>query len=149
MWHASYRPGNKPVLPPVGAGMDSAVRDALAHGGTVDITTIGAKTGLPRRIEIYFHHFDGKFYLTGRPGFKRDWVANIVANPEFTLHLKRGVKADVQVRGEPESDPEERGRILYRALTESWGSDPERSRAALDRWVGTAPFIRFEPIDQT
>jgi deazaflavin-dependent oxidoreductase (nitroreductase family) len=129
--------------------MDSAVRDALAHGGTVDITTIGAKTGLPRRIEIYFHQFDGKFYLTGRPGFKRDWVANIVANPEFTLHLKRGVKADVQVRGEPESDPEERGRILYRALTESWGSDPERSRAALDRWVETAPFIRFEPVDQT
>ncbi|MGH8949610.1 MAG: nitroreductase/quinone reductase family protein [Acidimicrobiia bacterium] len=149
MWDASYRPGNKPVLPLVGAGMDSAVRDALSHGGTVDITTIGAKTGLPRRIEIYFHQFDGKFYLTGRPGFKRDWVANIVANPEFTLHLKRGVKADVQVRGEPESDSEERGRILYRALTESWGSDPERSRAALDRWVGTAPFIRFEPVDQT
>jgi hypothetical protein len=75
-------------------------------------------------------------------------VANIVANPEFTLHLKRGVKADIAVRGETEPDPKERGRILFRALTESWGSDPERSRAALDRWVGTAPFIRFEPIDQ-
>ena len=46
---------------------------------------------MPRRTEIYFHQFDGKFYLTGRPGFKRDWVANIVANPEFTLHLKHGV----------------------------------------------------------
>ena len=141
--------GNKAVVAPVGADMDTAVRDALQRGGTVDITTIGRKSGLPRRIEIYFHQFDGSFYLTGRPGFKRDWVANIVANPEFTLHLKHGVKADVQVRGEPEPDPEERGRILYRALTESWGSDPERSRAALDRWVGTAPFIRFEPIDQT
>jgi deazaflavin-dependent oxidoreductase (nitroreductase family) len=141
--------GNKAVLTPVGADMDTAVRDALQRGGTVDITTIGRKSGLPRRIEIYFHQFDGNFYLTGRPGFKRDWVANIVANPEFTLHLKHGVKADIQVRGEPEPDPEERGRILYRALTESWGSDPERSRAALDRWVGTAPFIRFEPVDQT
>jgi hypothetical protein len=103
---------------------------------------------MPRRVEIYFHQFDGQYYLTGRPGFKRDWVANILANPEFTLHLKHGIRADVPVRGSPEHDPEERGRILYRALTESWGSDPERSRAALDRWVQTAPFIRFEPINQ-
>ncbi len=129
--------------------MDGGIREALDRGGTVDITTIGRKTGLPRRIEIYFHQFDGKFYLTGRPGFKRDWVANIEANPEFTLHLRSGVNADVQMRGEAEPDPEERARILYRVLTESWGSDPEKSRAALDRWVGTAPFIRFEPVDQT
>ena len=129
--------------------MDTTVKEVLERGGTVDITTIGRKSGLPRRTEIYFHQFDGKFYLTGRPGFKRDWVANIVANPEFTLHLKYGVTADIPVRGEPEPNREERARILYRALTESWASDPERSRAALDRWVETAPFIRFEPVDQT
>jgi deazaflavin-dependent oxidoreductase (nitroreductase family) len=128
--------------------MEPAVREALERGGTVDITTIGRKTGLPRRIEIYFHQFDGEYYLTGRPGFKRDWVANIVANPEFTLHLKHGIRADIPVRGRLEPDAEERGRILYRALTESWGSDPDRSRAALDRWVQTAPFIHFELIDQ-
>jgi deazaflavin-dependent oxidoreductase (nitroreductase family) len=126
--------------------MDTAVREALDRGGVADITTIGRKTGLPRRIEIYYHQFGSQYYLTGRPGFKRDWVANIMANPEFTLHLKRGVVADVPVRGEPEPDREERARILLRALVESWGSDPERSRAALDRWVETAPFIRFWPI---
>ena len=128
--------------------MDATVRAALDRGGIADITTIGRKTGLPRRIEIYFHQFDGELYLTGRPGFRRDWVANIVAHPEFTLHLKRGVQADIPVRGRLEPDREERARILYRALTESWGSDPERSRGALDRWVETAPFIHFEPIDQ-
>jgi deazaflavin-dependent oxidoreductase (nitroreductase family) len=128
--------------------MESAVREALDRGGIADITTIGRRTGLSRRTEIYFHQFDGQLYLTGRPGFKRDWVANIVAHPEFILHLKHGVKADVRVRGQLEPDPDERGRILFRALTESWGSDPEKSRAALDRWVGTAPFVRFEPIDQ-
>jgi deazaflavin-dependent oxidoreductase (nitroreductase family) len=128
--------------------MDADVRAALDRGGVADITTTGRKSGLPRRIEIYFHQFDGELYLTGRPGFKRDWVANIAANPEFTLHLKHGVRADVAVRGRLEPNPEERGRILYRALTESWGSDPERSRAALDRWVESAPFVHFEPIDQ-
>lgn len=128
--------------------MDLAVREALDRGGVADITTIGRKTGLPRRIEIYFHQFDGELYLTGRPGHKRDWVANIVANPEFTLHLTHGVRADVSVRGRIEPNAEERGRILYRALTESWGSDPERVTGALDRWVESAPFIHFELVDQ-
>ncbi len=129
--------------------MDPAVTEALSRGGVADITTIGRKTGLPRRIEIYFHQFDGQLYLTGRPGFKRDWQANIEANPEFTLHLKRGVSADLPVRGEPEPDKGERARILTRALIESWGSDPDRVIAALDRWVDTAPFIRFQPIEQS
>ena len=128
--------------------METAVAEALQRGGIADITTIGRKTGLPRRKEIYFHQFDGQYYLTGRPGFKRDWVANIEAHPEFTLHLKRGVRVDVPVQGVPEPDREERARILLRALVESWGSDPERSRAALDRWVDTSPFIRFEPMSE-
>lgn len=126
--------------------MEPEIAAALADGGIADITTIGRKTGQPRRIEIYFHHFDGAFYLTGRPGFKRDWQANIEANPEFTLHLKRRVTADVPVTGEPEPDPEERSRILFRALTESWGSDPGTARTDLDRWVESSPFIRFLPV---
>ena len=127
--------------------MELAVRDALARGGIADITTIGRKTGLPRRIEIFVHQFDGEYYLTGRPGFRRDWQANIEANPLFTLHLKRGVVADVAVRGKPEPDPEVRSQILFRALVESWGSNPERARADLNRWVDTSPFIRFEPVE--
>lgn len=127
--------------------MDRAVTEALARGGIADITTVGRKTGLPRRIEIYFHQFDGELYLTGRPGFKRDWQANIESNPEFTLHLKRGVSADLPVHGEREPDRAERARILSRALIESWGSDPDRVAGALDRWVDTAPFIRFRPIE--
>jgi deazaflavin-dependent oxidoreductase (nitroreductase family) len=126
--------------------MEPKIAAALAAGGIADITTTGRKTGRPRRIEIYFHHFDGAFYLTGRPGFKRDWQANIEANPEFMLHLKRRVTADVPVSGEPEPDREERSRILFRALTESWGSDPGTARADLDRWVESSPFIRFRPV---
>ena len=128
--------------------MDSLIRTALDQGGIADITTIGRTSGRPHRLEIYFHQFDGELFLTGRPGPKRDWEANIEANPEFILHLRRGVRADIPVRGEPEPDRDVRARILYRALTESWGSDPERVRGALDRWVENAPFIRFEAIDQ-
>ena len=126
--------------------MDRAIKEAMDRGGIADITTIGRKTGRARRIEIYFHQFDGKYYLTGRHGRKRDWEANIEAHPEFTLHLKRGVTADVPVVGEPEPDPEERSRVLRRALIESWDSEPEEVEASLHKWVEGSPFIRFRPV---
>lgn len=126
--------------------MEPEVRHALERGGIADITTTGRKTGQPRRIEIYFHHFDGRFYLTGRHGRKRDWEANIIATPEFTLHLKRGVTADVPVRGWPEPDPEVRAQILRRALIENWDSPPDRVEASLHKWVDGSPFIEFELV---
>lgn len=125
--------------------VNDQVKQAMARGGIADITTIGRKSGLPRRIEIYFHHFDGEYYLTGRHGRSRDWEANIVANPEFTLHLKRGLTADVPVVGEPEPDPTRRAGILRRALVESWNSDPDEVEASLHKWVEGSPFIRFRP----
>jgi deazaflavin-dependent oxidoreductase (nitroreductase family) len=127
-------------------GMEPEIQAALDRGGIADITTVGRKTGLPRRIEIYFHQFDGRYYLTGRHGRKRDWEANILAHPEFTLNLKRGVTADVPVRGWPEPDAEERARILRRALIENWDSPPDGVDAALHKWVDGSPFIEFEPV---
>jgi deazaflavin-dependent oxidoreductase (nitroreductase family) len=125
--------------------MDSQIRDALQRGGIADITTTGRKTGQPRRIEIYFHHFDGDYYLTGRPGPKRDWEANIEAEPRFTLHLTKGPIADLAMVGETEPDREQRARIIRRALIESWGSPPDRVDARLDEWVADAPLVRFRP----
>lgn len=127
--------------------MKRETKDALDRGGIADITTIGRKSGKPRRIEIYFHHFDGEYYLLGRPGKKRDWEANIKANPGFTLHLKRDVTADIAAVGEPEPDPDVRRSILLRALIENWDSDPERAQAAVHKWVADSPFIRFYPTD--
>lgn len=127
--------------------MDQSVKEAIDRGGIADISTVGRKSGKARRIEIYFHAFDGHYYLTGRPSDgKRDWEANIEANPEFTLHLKRGVSVDIPVRGYSEPDPDERGRVLRRALIESWDSPPAGVDKALPKWVDKAPFIRFEPV---
>ena len=127
--------------------MDTDIKVEMDRGGIADITTTGRRSGLPRRIEIYFHQFDGEYFLTGRPGRKRDWVANIEANPDFVLHLKRGIIADVPVIGEAEPDPEEKARVLRRALIESWDSPPDRVEARLPEWVEGAPFIRFRPRD--
>ena len=45
--------------------------------------------------------------------------------------------ADLDAVAEPIHDPDERAAILFRILTESWGTDPERARADLDTWVST------------
>jgi deazaflavin-dependent oxidoreductase (nitroreductase family) len=123
--------------------MEPNVTQALQQGGVVDITTTGRKTGQPRRIEINFHHLDGEFFITGRPGRKRDWMANLIANPDFILHLKHDVQADLAARATEVTDPEERGAIIYRILTESWRSDPDQVRQILNRWVEAAPLVRF------
>jgi deazaflavin-dependent oxidoreductase (nitroreductase family) len=123
--------------------MDQNVTNALEQGGVVDITTTGRTSGLPRRIEIFFHQFDGDYFITGRPGRKRDWLANMIANPEFTLHLKGGVEADLPATADPITDSGERASILFRILTESWNTTPEQAKSDLPAWLEAAPLIRF------
>ena len=67
--------------------MDEPIRRALARGHTIDITTTGRKTGLPRRIEIVFFNFGGRIYISGMPNprRRRSWLANLEAHPDFTV----------------------------------------------------------------
>ncbi|OCG75252.1 nitroreductase/quinone reductase family protein [Microbacterium sediminis] len=94
--------------------MDERIERALAitpespaSARTIDITTTGAKTGRPRRIEIWFYRVDGEIYLTTQPAV-RSWYANLLAHPEFTFHLRHGVRADLAARAEPVLDPARR-----------------------------------------
>jgi deazaflavin-dependent oxidoreductase (nitroreductase family) len=127
--------------------VESPTKQAIDAGGIADITTTGRKTGQPHRIEIYFHQFDGDYYLTGKPVGPRDWEANIKANPEFTLHLEGDLVADVQVVGTFEPDPAERARIIRRARIESWNAESEEVEASIQQWVDTSPFVRFAPVE--
>ena len=96
--------------------MDDRIRQTLDHGQTIDITTTGRRTGQARRIEIVFHNFDGRIYISGLPSRrKRAWLANLEADPHLTLHLKgRRVTADVPATARVISDPAERQAILSR-----------------------------------
>ena len=77
----------------------------------IDITTTGRKTGLPRRIEIWCHRIRGQLIITGSPG-QRNWFANMLADPQFTLHLKGAVKADIPATARIISDPQERLSVM-------------------------------------
>ena len=45
--------------------------DHLASHRTIDLTTFGRRSGLPRRIEIWWFQVDDRFVITGTPG-RRD-----------------------------------------------------------------------------
>ena len=62
-------------------------------------------------MEIWFHNIDGQIIITGTPG-PRGWLANLAANPEFTLHLKGAVRADLPARARLISEPTERLAIM-------------------------------------
>ncbi|BDZ50573.1 hypothetical protein GCM10025867_28140 [Frondihabitans sucicola] len=90
----------------------SDVAEALASDRVIDITTTGRKSGEARRIEIWFHRLDGRFYITGTPGRPRSWYANLVAHPAFTFHLKQTAQADLAATARPITEPAERERVL-------------------------------------
>lgn len=116
--------------------MDRELREALGKSGSViDITTKGRKTGEPRRIEIVFHAVDGHVYISGYPRpQKRNWLANLEANPDFTFHLKNEVKADLPARARPITDPDER-RAVLREVAKTWGRDD------IDEMVAMSPLV--------
>jgi hypothetical protein len=89
---------NDAVVRALAIGPDST---AIQH--TIDITTIGAQSGLERRIEIWFHRVDGRWFLSGMPA-RRSWYANLSANQRFVVHLKHGVRADLPATAVPVDD---------------------------------------------
>jgi hypothetical protein len=119
--------------------MDERVRDALVNDRTIDITTIGRNSGLTHRFETWFYRVDDQIYLTGSPG-RRDWYANLLANPGFTFHLKQSAAADLPARATPITDREERRAIFARILSDLGGSQD------LDRWLEGSPLmaVRFD-----
>jgi deazaflavin-dependent oxidoreductase (nitroreductase family) len=94
------------------AQLDQPIRDALDRGGVIDITTKGRKTGQPHRIEIVFHNVGGRLYVSGMPGFKRSYIANLTADPHFTFHLKGPVRADLAATARVITDDAERREVL-------------------------------------
>jgi len=119
--------------------MDERVRDALAKDRTIDITTIGRTSGLPRRIETWFYQVNDQIYLTGSPG-RRDWYANLLANPDFTFHLKQSISVDLPACATPITGREERRAIFERILSDLGGSEN------LQAWLEGSPLmaVRFD-----
>ena len=121
--------------------MAEDIRTLLTKDEVVDITTTGRKSGDARRVEIRLHSLDGKLFITGRPGRPRSWYANMVATPVFTLHLKQGLKLDVQCTAVPVTEDGTRRKVFELMLAQ------EASMAHVDvvEWTDVAPLVEVVP----
>jgi deazaflavin-dependent oxidoreductase (nitroreductase family) len=122
------------------AGLDERVARALSRGHTIDITTTGRRTGARRRVELVFHNIDGRVVISGLPG-RRDWYANLLANPRFTFHLTGAVKADLPATARAIVEPVERRAVMAR-VAQNWG------RQDLDVMLQRSPLVevRFDRV---
>ncbi len=120
--------------------MNEAVSHALARDRTVDITTTGRRSGQPRRIEIWFHNLDGRIFISGLPG-RRGWYSNLLADPEFTFHLKDSTQADLPARARPVTEDQERRAVLDELLANLGRVDQ------YEQWLAGSPIIQVEFLD--
>lgn len=97
--------------------MHEDARTALHRSQIIDLTTTGRRSGEPRRIEIFLHDLDGVLFISGMPRADRtrDWIRNITADPEVTVHLKQGVVADLPGTARVVTDPAERRPLIEEA----------------------------------
>jgi deazaflavin-dependent oxidoreductase (nitroreductase family) len=116
--------------------LDEQTRRRLASIRTIDLTTIGRRSGRPSRIEIWWFHFEDRFIVTGTPG-PRHWMANISDDPTVIVHAGGDDHAGTAVV------IDDRG-FRYRFFTHH---DPEigwySTQAALEVLIDTAPMIEI------
>ncbi len=75
------------------------------------LTTRGRKSGLPREIEIWFTHREGRFYLIAEYPTSK-WVQNLRADPQAQVRVA-GEKFAAHARFiDPEAEPQ-----LHRAIS--------------------------------
>lgn len=125
--------------------MDTVIQKALQTDLTIDIVTTGAKSGLPRRTEIWFHNLAGRIIICGSPSgsgsrgkrLRRDWLANLKAHPEFLFCLKESVKAELPARAVEVIDPEDRREIMSAPQTH-WYRDQGIS---VEELVAGSPIV--------
>ena len=115
---------------------DPGVAEALANDLVIDITTIGRSSGEAKRIEIWFHNVDDRYYITGRPG-PRSWYANVLANPVIVFHLKESTEADLEGTARAVTDADEKRSVFLSAKKLS----EYINEGNVQEWVDGSPLI--------
>lgn len=120
-------------------------RDSTAWQRTVDITTTGARSGKPRRIEIWFHRIHGRWYLSSIPA-RRDWYRNLMVNPQFVFHLKHGIRADLRATAVPVTDPAQK-RPIFEYIVDDFNQPHNpaivRQPQYVEDWMAGSPLMEI------
>ncbi len=113
------------------------------------VTTIGRKSGLPRRAVLSVHHIDGRWYTLNPFGERAHWYRNIQAEPVVTIqrHGKTWT-----ARGTRLTDRDEALELYERIPGLHWllkvHGLPETADAFADGIDGPVHLIRWDPVDE-
>jgi deazaflavin-dependent oxidoreductase (nitroreductase family) len=122
--------------------VDENTLSALRSSQLIDLTTIGRRTGRPRKIEIFLHVKGGLLFISGMPRADRtrDWIHNIAADPHVIVHLKQSITADIPATARVVTDRAER-RPLIQAAAQRWG------RSDIEEMLQHSPLILLTVTD--
>ena len=120
--------------------MDSALENILENSFFIRITMTRRRSGTPRTVETTYV-WDGanQIVISGYPG-PRDWVANMAAHPEVTVHTVEGDQwFDIPATARVLRDRNERVPHLL-AFIEHWTERPGFPRR---RFMFVLNMIKF------
>jgi deazaflavin-dependent oxidoreductase (nitroreductase family) len=75
------------VFAQAGKPVTQAELEEVASQSTVEITTIGRKSGKPHSIPIWFVYDEGRFYIQSGQDGKTAWYQNLKKDPQIKLKL--------------------------------------------------------------
>ena len=108
--------------------------------GTCDLSTVGRRSGVPRRVEIWYVVVDDQIVVTGTPG-PRHWLANLRERPRAALHLRRPART-LAVEAVEVTDRDARRRVAEVAWRlQPWYAEQPFS---LEEWIADAPMVLLQ-----
>ncbi len=120
-----------------------------APGRTIDITTVGARTGRLRRIEVWFYRVDGQIYLSTIP--------HGVAGTRTSCATRRSRStsntacADLPAIGTPVRDPQLRAAVSRSIIADlDQPSNPAgipQPVEPLEEWMAGSPLVRVDSTE--
>jgi F420H(2)-dependent quinone reductase len=119
---------------------------SLSSERTVDIVTIGRRSGEPRTTEIWITPIGSRMFICGTPNASRngvvhaprDWLANLKSHAALVVRLKTSISAELTADASPITDLDERRRILTHSSTQYY-----RDAVSLDAAVAHSPIVEL------
>ena len=127
--------------------MVTDIEKALRTDRTIDIITVGRKSGMRRTTEIWFTNIQGRIIICGTPSSDghpgkrrpRDWLANLKANPAFDFCFKESIQIRLPARALEITEQADRRRIMGSPET-AWYRDQGFS---VDELTLGSPIVEF------
>ncbi|MDD9945896.1 MAG: nitroreductase/quinone reductase family protein [Myxococcales bacterium] len=111
--------------------LPAEVFGALCRDRTIDMITLGVRTGRLRTVEIWFWRIEGRIIICGTPDpssdggsrpKQRNWLVNLRAHPDFWFCLKESLQFALPATAREITDEASRRHIMQAPET-SWYRD--------------------------